>query len=188
MISNIKRFAMTLVAVSIAFMSLAQSIDFSHASIFVSPDGERAIQKPIAVLKEEIYKRTGIALAVKYDVKSAAVPAEPRIILATTRDLSMLPSSLRAALARMPPIGKDGFKLLMRSDAKTVVIMGDDARSVLYGIGRLLRKAEMRAGNISVPVSTTISTTPVYSVRGHQLGYRPKTNSYDAFSRSESVV
>jgi len=33
-----------------------------------------------------------------------------------------------------------------------------------------------------VPVSATISTTPVYSVRGHQLGYRPKTNSYDAFS------
>jgi len=184
-INNRKRFAITLLAVSVTFMSLAQSIDFSQGSIFVSPEGERAIQKPITVLKEEIYKRTGITLAVKYEVKSVAVPAEPLIILATTRDLSTLPSSLHAALDRMTPIGKDGFKLLIQPDTKIVVITGDDARSVLYGIGRLLRKAEMRAGNISVPLSTTISTTPVYSVRGHQLGYRPKTNSYDAFSTTQ---
>ena len=185
MINNRKRFAITLLAVSVTFMSLAQSIDFSRASIFVSPDGEPAIQKPITVLKEEIYNRTGIALAVKYEVKSVAVPAEPRIILATTRDLSGLPSSLKAALDGMMPIGNDGFKLLVQPDTKIIVITGDDARSVLYGIGRLLRKAEMHAGNISVPLSTTISTTPVYSVRGHQLGYRPKTNSYDAFSTTQ---
>jgi hypothetical protein len=184
-INERKRFAVTLLAVSVSFMSLAQSVDFSHASIFVSPEGERAIQKPIMVLKQEIYKRTGITLALKYDVKSTVVPAEPRIILATTHDLSMLPSTLQAALGRMTPIGKDGFKLLMQPDTKTVVITGDDARSVLHGIGRLLRKAAMRAGNISVPVSTTISTTPLYSVRGHQLGYRPKTNSYDAFSTKQ---
>ena len=67
MINDRKRFAITLLAVSVTFMSLAQSIDFSQASIFVSPDGERAIQKPIIVLKEEIYKRTGITLAVKYE-------------------------------------------------------------------------------------------------------------------------
>jgi len=173
---------MTLLGISVAFVSLAQSINFSQASIFVTPGGEQAIQKPITVLQEEVYKRTGIILTINHDLKATPVPAQPRVILATTEELSILPSFLRAALDRMAPTGKDGFKLLMQPEAKTVVITGDDARSILYGIGRLLRKADLRAGNFSVPVSTTISSSPVYPVRGHQLGYRPKTNSYDAFS------
>jgi len=32
-----------------------------------------------------------------------------------------------------------------------------------------------------VPANLKISSTPKYPIRGHQLGYRPKTNSYDAW-------
>jgi hypothetical protein len=37
-------------------------------------------------------------------------------------------------------------------------------------------------GSLSVPDDLSVSTAPKYPLRGHQLGYRPKTNSYDAWS------
>jgi len=36
--------------------------------------------------------------------------------------------------------------------------------------------------SILVPDGLNITTAPKYPLRGHQLGYRPKTNSYDAWS------
>ena len=102
--------------------------------------------------------------------------------MALTDDLSTIPSSLQSGLEKMAAIGNDGYKVLIQPDTKIVVITGNNARSLLYGVGRLLRKAELRSGNFMVPVTASISTTPVYTIRGHQLGYRPKTNSYDAFT------
>lgn len=172
----------TLLAICIAFACHAQSINFSHAFIVVSKEDMSAIQKPITVLQEEVYKRTGIALAIKHEFNTAAAAGESQIVLVTTGNLTSLPTNLHTALDRMGTIGKDGFKLLIQADTKTLVITGSDARSLLYGVGRLLRKSELRSGCILVPESATISTSPAYSIRGHQLGYRPKTNSYDAFT------
>ncbi|GAF69387.1 unnamed protein product, partial [marine sediment metagenome] len=68
---------------------------------------------------------------------------------------------------------------------KAVVIVGRDGRGVLYGIGRLLRKMRLRPGSIQVPDGLRIITAPKYLLRGHQLGYRPKTNAYDAWSPAQ---
>ena len=35
---------------------------------------------------------------------------------------------------------------------------------------------------MAVPAGLSIATAPKFPLRGHQLGYRPKTNSYDAWS------
>ncbi len=40
----------------------------------------------------------------------------------------------------------------------------------------------MSKGKITLPGNFSVTTSPKYSLRGHQLGYRPKTNSYDAFT------
>src|SRR5438132_7302397 len=53
---------------------------------------------------------------------------------------------------------------------------------MLFGIGRLLREVHMRRGRISNDSNLNIRTSPKYPLRGHQLGYRPKTNSYDGWS------
>ncbi|MHC4498243.1 MAG: hypothetical protein ACYS21_03910 [Planctomycetota bacterium] len=68
---------------------------------------------------------------------------------------------------------------------KAAIIVGQDERGVLYGIGRLLRKMDLRTGNIRVPDGLTVTTAPKYWLRGHQLGYRPKTNAYDAWSPAQ---
>ena len=38
-----------------------------------------------------------------------------------------------------------------------------------------------RPGRVVLPESLNLASAPKYSLRGHQLGYRPKTNSYDAW-------
>jgi hypothetical protein len=40
----------------------------------------------------------------------------------------------------------------------------------------------MTRGQILINETLNLTTAPKYSMRGHQLGYRPKTNSYDAWT------
>ena len=74
----------------------------------------------------------------------------------------------------------EGYHL--RTSGDGVVINGNDERGVLFGIGRLLRAMRMEPGSVSVPEGLEIDTAPKYPLRGHQLGYRPKTNSYDGWT------
>ncbi len=74
----------------------------------------------------------------------------------------------------------EGYRLRAEKDA--VVISGNDSRGVLFGAGRLLRSLRMKPGSITVAENLNVTTAPRYSLRGHQLGYRPKTNSYDGWT------
>src|SRR6185436_4633456 len=86
------------------------------------------------------------------------------------------------------PPGKEGYRIeVMRGAAKVetspaLFVIGTDARGVLFGVGRLLRELRMERGRLELPDDVRIVTAPRYLLRGHQLGYRPKTNSYDGWS------
>src|SRR5690606_38518362 len=60
-----------------------------------------------------------------------------------------------------------------------VLIAGDDTRGLLSGAGYLLRKSRPRTYSIEIPSSLPTRSAPAFALRGHQLGYRPKVNSYD---------
>src|SRR5262249_10251301 len=62
-----------------------------------------------------------------------------------------------------------------------VFVVGNDPRGVLFGVGRLLREFHLQRHTISLDESLNIATAPKYPLRGHQLGFRPKCNSYDAW-------
>ncbi|MES1213924.1 MAG: hypothetical protein ABUT20_00280, partial [Bacteroidota bacterium] len=157
----------------------AQFPDFSKLTIFTPSETKTILAKPVIVLQEEIFKRTGISPVVSY---TTPINNSFKVLLVLENNLSILPQILQNNLRQVAPTGKDGFRLLLEKETKTIIITGNDARSILYGVGYLLRKTELRPGKIQVPESITISSTPLYPIRGHQLGYRPKTNSYDAFS------
>jgi hypothetical protein len=82
------------------------------------------------------------------------------------------------------PTGPEGFRLqtLTRPAGTVVTVCGADERGVLFGVGELLRKLRMAKGRAALPNSLDIRSAPKYKLRGHQLGYRPKTNAYDAWS------
>jgi hypothetical protein len=52
---------------------------------------------------------------------------------------------------------------------------------VLFAVGRLLRELRMDRDRVKLPTGFRTASSPRYPVRGHQMGYRPKTNSYDAW-------
>ncbi|MDX2178979.1 MAG: hypothetical protein SFV18_05240 [Bryobacteraceae bacterium] len=45
-----------------------------------------------------------------------------------------------------------------------------------------MRELSWGRDRISIPDGWTIETSPRYPLRGHQMGYRPKTNSYDGWN------
>jgi hypothetical protein len=72
-----------------------------------------------------------------------------------------------------------------RGGLPVITVAGNDSRGVLFGVGRLLRALRMTRGNVGIADDFSITTAPRYPLRGHQLGYRPKTNSYDAWDLAQ---
>jgi hypothetical protein len=82
----------------------------------------------------------------------------------------------------MPEIYSEGYKIAVLPEQNVVLVVGHDPRGALYGVGKLLRKMEMYPGQILLAENLSIASSPKFPIRGHQMGYRPKTNAYDAFS------
>lgn len=79
--------------------------------------------------------------------------------------------------------GPEGYRLCVKRGAASsaVFVIGNDERGVLFGVGRLLRELHMQRGGATLSDDLDVTTAPKYPLRGHQLGYRPKTHSYDAW-------
>lgn len=158
-------------------IAFPQSIDLSKSPIF-SPTDKATLLRSVEILQNEVEKRTGIRLpVVKKLPKNGAV-----ILIALENEVGKLPEPYRKAIASLPETKGEGFKLTTVAGSNAIIIAGKDARGILYGIGRLLRKAEMTKGKFGISDQISLSTSPKYPMRGHQLGYRPKTNAYDAFT------
>ena len=168
----------TIILVFLSFIATAQTTDFSKTSVFCSDKKNILLSKAASVLQEELQLHTGILPS------SAGKPVAKEtqlIIVCLEKDLPYLPVGISKAIGSLKPTGKDGFKLA-QVDTKTLVVAGHDERGALYGVGYLLRKSELSDHKILLPATLSVSSTPVYPIRGHQLGYRPKTNAYDAWT------
>lgn len=84
----------------------------------------------------------------------------------------------RAANAASLP--REGYQI--KTSGRAISIMGHDARGVLFGVGHLLRTMRMERRRVTLPAAINVTTAPKYAMRGHQLGYRPKPNSYDGWT------
>ena len=154
-----------------------QTVDLSGSSIYNTISDKNSFLRSVEILQQEVEKRSGIKMPL---IKKMPKAGQPVIILAMENDLSKLSENERSEIKALPEIRQEGFKLLAKKN--TVVVVGKDSRGLLYGIGRLLRKMDMRPGKVTVSENLSLATSPRYPIRGHQLGYRPKTNAYDAFS------
>ena len=156
------------------------SLDFTNSVIVTPARLERLEHKAIAVLQEEIQKRTGIQLSTLTEW-----PENQQSVIAVgqTGQMKILAGPYSDILENGQSLGKEGFRLSIKENA--ILVAGNDPRGVLYGVGKLLRTLRMKPGSILVPEDLDITTCPRYPIRGHQLGYRPKTNAYDAWSPAQ---
>ncbi|MBU7004921.1 MAG: hypothetical protein HXS50_05100, partial [Theionarchaea archaeon] len=77
----------------------------------------------------------------------------------------------------------EGYSIVMNRDRVSVV--GNDPRGMLFGTGRLLRLLKYGEGYLAIPGNISIESRPDQSMRGHQLGYRPRSNTYDSWGLDE---
>jgi len=156
----------------------SNAIDLSKAKIVVLNQNSKIISNAADMLADEIEKRTRIRLDI-----IRTIPNNNPLILIATAD--------RLAAESFPPPPqcpilpqKDAYALwtdTSRPNAPTICAAGYDDRAALFAAGRLLRLLDMQRDALTLDDDIKISTAPKHPLRGHQLGYRPKTNSYDGW-------
>ena len=182
---KIKRAILLILMVAGTLMSCtpegAKDLNLTSAKILISPNIKSTIQETSAtVLTEEIEKRTGISLE-----KNTNWDSSITIALALSSDNQLFGKELPFKSAEdAQELKKEGYRIYHASKDghNTLWILGADARGVLYGIGKLLRTAKMKKGNISIDSNIDFSEAPEYALRGHQFGYRNTANSWDAWT------
>lgn len=157
-----------------------QYVDFSDSKIYTI-GAEVLLQNVAEVLKNICLEQGDLDLSIAPGI-SNEIFTNASVLLLSENESNKLPENIRSDIEKLPDIGPDGYKIIVYKESRNVVIVGHDARGVLFGIGYLGRKSKFRPKNWLIPEDLKISSTPVYPVRGHQLGYRPKTNAYDAWT------
>ena len=64
----------------------------------------------------------------------------------------------------------------------SLLIYASDKRGFIYAVGKILRKAEKIDKGFALCEDVFGIYSPEKSIRGHQLGYRSKSNTYDAWN------
>ena len=169
------------ICISLFFFSITESapLDISQSGILISDAIKSNVQQSAKkILQEEIEKRTGIRWSELNDWKSSE-SFTVALILSSANKLSGKPVPKRVGdeFAENQP---EGFRLFLQD--KVLWIIGADSRAVIFGVGALLRNAQMTRGSIMIDEHLDLASSPAYPLRGHQLGYRNTANSYDAWS------
>lgn len=139
------------------------ALDLTRAVVVAPANFSGPENKAVEMLLEEVAQRTQIRW--------------PRVNQAPTTDTPTITFSRATSNAAL---ASEGYQL--KTAGNTISIIGNDARGVLFGAGHLLRTLHMTKRQVTLPTALNLTTAPKYPLRGHQLGYRPKTNSYDAWT------
>ncbi len=165
----------------------AAEIDLSHAVVVV-PDGLSSTEsKAVQVLVEEVRRRSRIGwdTMIRWPTSQCACHrGRPRLGCSTRSRKSIGNSCHPSLLARnkkdsasRPSVGP-----IPRRSWRLSATMPAACFSASAG---LLRELRMAPGHVALPESLNLASAPKYPLRGHQLGYRPKTNSYDAWDLAQ---
>lgn len=122
---------------------------------------EDTAQKAAALFCDEIERRTGI----RPEMKSKA--DEPCIAFCVDGNLT----------------DKDSFRIFTMD--RTIVLTASGIRGLIYAYSMFLRKTEYRDGRIVLVEPIDGDYAPDKTIRGHQLGYRTISNTYDAWTPAQ---
>ncbi len=166
--------------------AMADAVDLSRAVVVV-PDGLSGPEaKAVSLLVEEVKTRSRIGWDVSIRWPAAAVPV---IAVSPNRLIGAFESRYRPLFTPEEAAkGKEAYRIRTigaGQGAPVIAVIGTDERGVLFGVGRLLRALRMVPGQVLLPERLNLTSAPRYPLRGHQLGYRPKTNSYDAWDLAQ---
>lgn len=176
--------AMVALALSCAHRAHAASIDLATAVVVVRPGELPAAERAAATtLIEEVATRTGARWAQSTVWPEEAVPV---VAITTAENVPEWRRAIPVRLLESPPETRpEGYRVVVTRDAggpPVVWIIGADARGMLFGVGEFLRNLEWKPQHAAFPEEFDVSAAPVSPIRGHQLGYRARANSWDAWT------
>lgn len=157
---------------ALAAFGQAQSIDLGKAVVRSAGKLSNREERAVTMLIEEVERRSGIRLQ-----RETGASGNKTTILVGQR------GAVQPLVSRQQPFTEsrpEGFNNGIEQER--IFIAGNDSRGILFGVGHLLRNLEMRRGSVLLRSSYAAATAPETRLRGHQLGYRPKTNSYDGWT------
>ena len=156
------------------------ALDLREAVVVCPPGLEPAERKAVVMLEDEARKRTQIQW-----LETSRWPSNRAVIaVGPASKIGEFSGPYRDEISNAKTAaGAEGYRLFVRrgKGASAVFVIGNDSRGVLFGLGRLLRELHMSRGSVSLDDEPDLASAPKYPLRGHQLGYRPKCNSYDAW-------
>lgn len=164
----------------------AASLDLSGAAVVAPGALSRRERKAVQLLIEEVEKRTEIRWPLLEKPPGNAGGGRPAVVVGSSRALEPFHADLPRGLVShaQQSSNPEGYllKTAANSGSPVVLVEGAGERGVLYGVGGLLRSLGMSRLRVGLDGPLDISTAPQYALRGHQLGYRPKTNAYDGWN------
>ncbi len=154
-------------------------IDLRDAVLAIAEAASPREKKAAQVLIEEVQRRTQIRLPLASKSSSNLT-----IYLATQASAHRLSPRLSSALNALANLPREGFVIRSGTDAgaRWIALLGADERGLFYSVGRFLYSANFSRQSARIQTRfLNLATSPKVALRGHQLGYRPKTNAYDAW-------
>ena len=158
-------------------------IDLSNAVILRGPDRNPKVGAA-DWLRNELESRAGLTWPVIDDPKDSQ--GRPVVAVGTRHEGVAWtgPFAERLADGGASKVA-EGYRIDSDAGRPAVVVLGNDERGARFGVGRLLRELRLSPNKALLPRSFRETSAPKSRLRGHQLGYRAKTNSYDAWDRAQ---
>ena len=125
-----------------------------------------------------------------FDLATAVVPKTPYMTVFEKKTVDVFCEELAGRsgvelFRDIPEAGKEGFRIRIAGGEgrRRLIVLGKDERGEFYGCARILRRVAAKNGRILCPEELDgVSMTPEYPLRGHQLGFRDKNNTYSAWT------
>lgn len=123
---------------------------------------------------DEIMKRCGVEWTIG---SSDSV----KLYLGTRASWHSLGGSVQSVASKAASLPAESYAIA--SGSGWIAVCGSDERGLIFGAGKMLRMLSLMRRSVAANMkSLNLTSSPHYAIRGHQLGYRPKTNAYDALT------
>jgi hypothetical protein len=169
--------ALIALLLSAAPLAAAEPLDLTAATVVAPPGLAGPEAKAVRMLVEEVEARSLVRwrVAEKWSADGPVVVVGPAAGVGKLLQAGGVP-----APNDLGEGGKEGYQV--GTSGRAVWVAGNDARGVLFGVGRLLRELRLNRLKVTLPAGLSEKSAPQTALRGHQIGYRPKTNSYDGWT------
>ncbi len=170
-----------LVIAACLLAAVARAADLRRAVVVVPAGLSARGHKAVDMLVDEVDKRSHVRWPVATNWPTDGTPV---VAVGPVTALDQVAGPHAAAVkAGKFADGAEGYRVAVRTGqgSPAVLVLGNDDRGILFGVGRLLRELRLEPGLASMDDGFDAASAPKYALRGHQLGYRPKCNSYDAW-------